>query len=197
MMQIILASSSQNRQEIFRIAEIPVQIMPAGVDEKSVMEPNFEKRAIAIASLKARQVYQTMDLSAFSQGAVVIAGDGFNVVDNQIFEKPKDREQAKVMLRQLSGNVTTFYSGLMMIHTLKQEEFVSVVSTKAWFRLLSESEINDYVEQVDTTQYAAAYSPLNTKAISFIIQVEGSLSGFSHSVPMDVVVSKLTEWGAL
>jgi septum formation protein len=195
-MKIFLASASKNRQEIFKIAQIPVETIPAQVDEKSIQEKDFGKRAIAIARLKAEDVAKKLNQGKKIE-AVVIAGDGFNICEGKILEKPKDEAEGRQMLKLLSGNETTFYSGLVMLNLATGERFEAVAASTAYFRALSPEEIEDYLESVEVTKYSAAYSPLNTKAISFITKMEGSVSGFSHSVPMDLVVQKLREWQAI
>ena len=140
-MKIILASGSKNRREIFKIAQIPVEIMPAHVDERSIKESDLPKRAIAIARLKADDV-----ASKLEKQAVVIAGDGFNSCEGKILEKPKEVEEGKKMLRLLSDNLTIFYSGLVMVNLGTGEQFEEVAVTKTWFRKLGKAEIEDYVK---------------------------------------------------
>ena len=192
-MKIILASASKNRQEIFDIAQIPVTLMPTKVDEKQVKQTDLKKRALAIARLKmaaAKSNFQD-DRSQ----TIIIAADGFNVCQGKILDKPHSLGQAREMLDLLSGNKTTFYSALIMYHCAKLKTFETIVTTDYWFRNLSNEEITDYITTTDVLQYSAAYSPLNTKAVSFGRKIAGSLTGFTHSMPMDIVIPKLIEWG--
>ncbi len=194
MMKIVLASASKNRQEIFNLVGIKVETVSPQVDEKNIREKDFSQRALAIAKLKADWVKSQL---VVNQNSIIIAGDGFNICQEEIIEKPSDLRQARMMLKQLSGHSTIFYSACVMLNLKTNDEFSKVVSSKAWFRKLENIEIEDYIQTTPVLQYSAAYSPLNTKAISFIKKIEGSLSGFSHSMPMDLVIPQLRKWQAL
>ena len=194
-MKIILGSSSTNRQEAMKIAGVKFEIFKPDVDEKQVDKQIFQKyedRALAIASLKADAVREIA-----GSDCVIITADGFNECQGQLLEKPVDLADAQRMLELLSNNLTIFYSALVMMNTKTQEKFTAVVNTKSWFRKLDHNEIENYIKTTNVTKYAAAYSPFNTKALSFIKRIEGSASGFSHSLPLDIVIPKLKEWEAL
>ena len=195
-MKIILGSQSSNRREIFEIVGIDVEVIVSEVDEKGIRDKDLEVRALKIAKLKMEKIKEEY-LKNNSEPAVIITADGFNESQGKVLEKPASLDEAKEMLRHLSGDKTIFYSALVMYNTNLDEEFSSVVSCSCWFRDLSEEEIDWYVKRTPVMKYAAAYSPLNTAAISFISRVEGSISGFSHSVPMDLVVPQLRKWGAV
>ena len=194
-MKIILGSGSDNRREAMSIVELDYEIMIPDVDEKQVDQQSFDRledRALAIASLKADAIAEKV-----GRDSIIITADGFNECDGRVLEKPQDIEEARDMLQLLSNNKTVFFSALVMLNVNTEERFTEVVSTACWFRTLSELEIDDYLDSTDVLKYAAAYSPFNTKAISFIKKIEGSASGFSHSLPLDVVIPKLRQWGAI
>jgi len=65
--------------------------------------------------------------------------------------------------------------------------------TRVFFRRLSEKEILDYVNDHQVTRYAAGYTPLNSSAIGFIEKIEGSLTGFSHGLPLEQVLPIISE----
>lgn len=190
-MKIILASSSPNRQEMFRIAQIPFEVLVTDVDEKSITEIDLEKKALAIAKLKAEKA-----VSLVKEEAIIITADGFNVYEGEVFEKPKSIKEAKDMLRFSSGKMGIFYTGLIMINTKTSQRLEKLITTKYWFRNFSETEIDKYVHQIDVTKYAAAFTPMNSPAVSFITKIEGSLSAFTHSAPMEIIVPQLIQWGA-
>lgn len=191
-MKIILASTSPNRQEAMRLAQIPFEILATDVDEKSIVETDFVKRALAIAQLKMDKA-----LSLVKKEAVIIAADGFNVYEGKILEKPRDKNEAKQMLQFSRGKMGTFYTACILVNTKTQEKLAKVFASKYWFRQYSDTEIDKYIKSIDVTKYAAAFTPINSAAISFIKKIEGPLSPFTHSLPLDFIVPKLYEWVAL
>ena len=97
MERIILASASPRRAELLRAAGIEFDVMPANADETVHPGETPEAYVQRIAEAKAAAVRQR------ANGRPVLAADTVVVVDKVILGKPVDREDAKRMLRMLSG----------------------------------------------------------------------------------------------
>ena len=97
MERIILASASPRRAELLRAAGIEFDVMPANTDE--IVHPGETPEAYVqrVAEAKATAVRQR------ANGRPVLAADTVVVIDEVILGKPVDREDAKRMLRMLSG----------------------------------------------------------------------------------------------
>ena len=100
MSRLILASASPRRAELLRSAGIDFDVMPADVDESVHAGETPEAYVRRIAEAKARAVVPRAD------GRAVLAADTVVVVDGVILGKPVDRQDAKRMLRLLSGRRT-------------------------------------------------------------------------------------------
>lgn len=179
MQKIILASGSANRQAVLKQARIPFEAFPAEVDEKSVQETDFSKRAEKIAELKARWV-------AARKSSIIVAADTFEVYDNHVLGKPKDKDEAVKMLRLLSGKVFTGYTGFFCINTRNNKTFAASVSGEIEFRDITEAEIKDSVENEPVTTWAAGYS-LTYSSIKFVKRLNGSLSGLMYGLPLELL----------
>jgi septum formation protein len=131
------------------------------------------------------------------RNAAVIAADSCAVYRNQILEKPKYKMEAVEMLKQLSGRSNVFISGWVVHNTLTGKSKSGVSETRITFRELTEGEIIDYANDHDVVQWAAGYSPFNTRAISFVKKLSGSFTNFTHGLPLEEIVPILRDFDLL
>src|SRR5258706_12716079 len=97
MERIILASTSPRRAELLRAAGIEFDVIPANVDETTHSGETSEAYVRRVADAKATAVLRR------ASRRPVLAADTVVVVDGVILGKPVDRDDAKRMLRMLSG----------------------------------------------------------------------------------------------
>jgi septum formation protein len=186
-MNLILASSSSNRQELLKIAGISFTVVPANIDESIFLDPEPSRRAQEIALAKARAIKTKYPHS------LILAADTLAVYRHKIIGKPKFKMDALEIIKQLSGVSHDIISGWAIINTKTKKRFQGYSATKVTFRDLNLTEITDYINSQNVTQYAAGYSPLNTQAINFIEKIQGSLSGFSHGLPLEQILPIIRE----
>ena len=86
---------------------------------------------------------------------VLITADTIVVLDDQILGKPADAEEAKQMLRSLSGKTHHVITGVCLKSHDQQHHF-SVIS-EVTFKTLAEEEISYYVENYKPFDKAGAY----------------------------------------
>jgi hypothetical protein len=109
---------------------------------------------------------------------VLAAGaDTTVVVDGQVLGKPGHPEEAKAMLRKLSGKTHEVLTAVALARTSDTLETWSEVSSSlVRFLIITEEEIDDYVKGGEPMDKAGAYA-LNGEAAIFIESVQGSPSG--------------------
>jgi len=186
-MNIILASSSKNRQAVLKMVGIDFEIIPSNVDESLVKEVNPVKRAEQIAFLKAQKVAEN------NQG-LIISADTFTFRRRKILEKPQSLKEAEKMLRWLSGKAVYNVTALCVINTQTKEVFKNSTLTRVWFRKLSRGEIKDCVATEPVLTWAAAYSPINSKTAKFIKKTEGSFTGLAFGLPLEQLIPILQKY---
>lgn len=199
--RVILASQSRQRKILMETLGIPFEVRPADIDEKAITHDDPVVRAQLIAQAKAQkivgQVTQTHEsgTSKAVTKTVVIAADTFCFMDKALFEKPVDKAEAIRMLTALSGKISVAVTGVCVINTHTNTQFVESVQTKMSFRDLSVVEIAAYVERNTVTEWSGGFSPAYHEGMALFKSIDGSLTSFSHGFPMEVVVPALREAG--
>ena len=147
-MKLILASNSPRRRELLSKLDYPFEIVPSNCEEitTSVKPTDIVQD---LAQLKASEVF------ASHPDSVVIGCDTVVDFDGAVMGKPKDANDAKRMLKALSGNEHYVHTGVCILSPVGSWLFCD--STKVVFRNLSEQEIADYIGKGDADGKAGAY----------------------------------------
>jgi septum formation protein len=166
--QIILASASPRRKELLDQIKVAYRIHPVDLDETPLPNESpldyvqrlaAEKSAACVAQMGA-------DLPVLAADTAVVLGD-------LIMGKPKDRDDALAMLRQLSGKIHRVYSAI----SLRGREHGQAVSiTEVTFRPLTEREIEAYWQSGEPVDKAGSYAIQGLGGV-FVASINGSFSG--------------------
>jgi septum formation protein len=120
-------------------------------------------------------------------GDIVLAADTVVCLGDEMFGKPRNDEDARRMLRLLSGRDHFVYTGICILapgRTIKD-----IAATKVSFAVLTEDEIEEYTRSGETRDKAGAYA-IQGWASRFVTQIEGCY----HNVvglPVSLVYSHL------
>ena len=160
---LILASQSPRRKELLGKLNIPFTVRVADIDE--AMDPAGlpETEVARVSQKKALAVERTPE-------DVVIAADTIVVLDELVLGKPRDKADAKRMLRALSGRTHQVMTGLAVLWGQDTEVVTEV--TKVHFRPLSEAEIDRYIESGEPMDKAGSYG-IQGGASAFVSGIEG------------------------
>jgi len=162
---IILASKSPNRKELLEKTGIPFTVEVSNVDESAITADTPEKLAQVLALSKAQAV------ATQHPDAIVIGADTVVEVDGEILGKPKDEDDAKRMLRLLSGKQHHVHSGFAV---LKSGSTINDVDTTAVvFRTLTEDDIAKYVATKEPFGRAGSYAYQGLAGARFVTRIEG------------------------
>ncbi len=148
MRQLILASASPRRKELLSLFSLPFTVKVSDVDE--AMDPNgsAEEEVARVSALKAWAV-------PMEPGDVVIAADTIVVCRGRVLGKPHSPQEAKEMLRLLSGKDHQVMTGCTVLSPKGRETFTEITSLH--FRELSDGEIDRYVASGEPMDKAGAY----------------------------------------
>lgn len=147
-MQLILASQSPRRQELLRLFGIPFRVQVADIDETMDENKSPFDEVARVSKAKAAAV-------AHNEEDVVIAADTIVVCEGKIMGKPHSQQEAKQMLRLLSGRDHQVMTGVTVLRRENVQVFTEV--TDLHFRPLTEKEIERYVLSGEPMDKAGAY----------------------------------------
>ena len=171
-MKLILASSSARRAEILRNAGFDFEILPADVDESVRPRELAADYVRRLAEEKARRAAQQVSASSKDPATIIIAADTTVVVGKDVLGKPASAEDARAMLRRLSGQSHEVLSGLALLRLKDGAIRTAVESTRVTFARLADREIEEYIASGEPFDKAGAYA-IQGRGGRFITRIEG------------------------
>ena len=170
MRNIILASGSPRREELLSQMGLGYEVIVSDVDEDGLGQMPPDALVMALARLKAQAVAKSLEPS--KKDAIVIGADTLVALDEEVLGKPKDSQDAKRMLKLLSGKMHLVYTGVSLVDRTHGKEESFFQSTKVYMKKLSDSEIEDYVLSQEPLGKAGSYG-IQGKGGVFIEKIEG------------------------
>ena len=161
---LVLASASPRRVALLRQVRAAFTVVDPGPDRAwpGQAEPRHGVRALALD--KARRV------AAKRPGAVVIGADTIVVARGMRLGKPRDADEARVMLRRLQGRTHEVWTGVAVVQG--EEQRTGAECTKVSFAKLSDRDIDLYIATGEPLDKAGAYG-IQGAAGLFIRGIEG------------------------
>ncbi len=126
-------------------------------------------------------------------GAVVLGADTEVVLDEEVFGKPADREDAAAMLRRLSGRTHQVISAVSLVSAAREVQAVSI--SEVSFAELSEADIAEYLDSGEAMGKAGAYG-IQGRAEQYVTRLSGSFSGVM-GLPLHETSTLLRQFGLL
>ena len=186
--KLILGSSSPRRQSLLRNAGIEFTVIESGADET----PRPDESARDFALRMAREKALAVSLKAPED--FVLAADTVVEIDGDILNKPVSAEEARAMLRRLSGRTHVVITAFALAHRNVVVECTPILS-RVTFRALTDDVIDAYIASGEPFDKAGAYG-IQGKGADFILRVEGSYSNVM-GLPVDETLAALRRHGAV
>lgn len=181
---IVLASASPRRRDLLAQAGVPFLVRATDTDEAldAGLLADPRKASCALADRKAGAVVQELLASgAKSTTFFVLGADTMVVLDGEIFGKPKNLDDAKRMLRALSGATHTVVTGVAIWAIRFTDDGGASVGhrtlfdeSKVTFHELSDEQIADYLRCGESFDKAGAYAAQGEGA-KLIERIDGAL----------------------
>ncbi|WP_406661764.1 Maf family nucleotide pyrophosphatase [Methanolobus sp. ZRKC3] len=167
MKTIILASASPRRKELLsQIIGNDFLVCTSSYDEFHIGSLTPEELVRHHSLEKAR------DVAKKYPDSIVISADTVIVLDNEILGKPDSADQARIMLRKLSGRKMQAITGLTLLDVGKNEEITESEITYVWMKELSEDEIEAYIRTEEPFGKAGSFAIQGLGAL-LIEKIEG------------------------
>lgn len=169
--KIILASASPRRRELLSLVTDDFEIITADIDERAA-EIRMEEEGVPankvserLAEIKAEAVFDSLTEEE-KDNSIVIGADTSVILDDVIYGKPEDREDAVRMLSSMSGRAHVVATGVALFTRSSKRVFTE--ETRVEFNAL-----DDYQKTL-ISEYCDSRSPFD-KAGAYGIQDKGAL----------------------
>lgn len=187
-MNLILASQSPRRRELIQKITDQVEFISTDTDE------NIDRGDLSPAEF-AKELAQAKAVAAFDQlnqeekeDKTIIGCDTIVTLDDKIYGKPKDAEEALNMLSELSGRAHSVITAVCLIdETGKKKDFFD--ETLVVFSDLSETDLKAYIDTGDPFDKAGAYGIQNVPE-HFIDHIEGDYNNVV-GLPVEALAKEL------
>ncbi len=162
----ILASNSPRRKEILTQAGFQFAVLPSDVDESFSTDIPPQQVPVMLAERKAQALIESCGNS------LVLAADTVVILENEILNKPADKQEALRMLQKLSGKTHEVVTGI----ALASPNGLVTASDSAWvrFRELADWEMEWYVRGGASLDKAGAYGVQDFIGMAGIEKLDGS-----------------------
>jgi MAF protein len=165
--RIILASRSPRRQQLMRDLGLRFEVVEMNYEETFPGNLQGEEAAIYLAKGKSDSFRDML-----SDNEIVITADTIVWCNNKALGKPVNSEDARRMIRELSGNTHEVITGVNLLSTKKEISFTE--STKVTFEVLSEEEIDFYINEFKPFDKAGAYGIQEWIGLAACSRIDGS-----------------------
>jgi len=162
--KLILASGSPRRAEILRMVGWPFETLAVDIDESRLAGEDAAAYVERVARNKAAAA------APKASTATVVGADTVVVIENEILGKPRDGDDARRMLRLLSGRWHQVFTGVALLNG--ETSRVAHEVTEVKFASMGQEEVNWYVETGEPNDKAGAYA-IQGLGARYIEKIEG------------------------
>jgi septum formation protein len=167
MRPLILASQSPRRKILLKQIGLKFRVIPSHISE--VLSPNESPGD----NVKRIAIDKASEVAARLKKGIVIGADTIVVLDHHVLGKPTSKDDAKRMLKLLSGREHSVYTGFALIDVESKKHAAGVEETKVRFRKLDEKEIVAYIDSGSPMDKAGSYGIQDDFGAVFVEKVNG------------------------
>lgn len=171
-MRVILASGSPRRKELLELIVSKFDVIVSKVDETFEDGLSVEEQVTRLSYIKAKSVFDKTE-----GDRIVIGSDTIVTKNDKIYGKPRDREHAKEMIKELLVEDKThkIITGLSVLIQKDGEykEYKTFDEVKVYVKNISDDEIEKWINTGNAMDKAAAYGIQNEFCV-FIEKIEGN-----------------------
>lgn len=196
--ELILASKSPRRKALLNYLNIPFKILNPDIVEESDFTSPIEV-ASDIATKKGKSIIKQFEKEkkyGISFFPFVLSADTIVVLGSKIYGKPKNKEDARRILSELSGKthevITSVYLGWPDLDNGNYKEKCFYCSSEVGFSPINDRIMDDYLKVDDCMDKAGAYG-IQGPSLIFVSRIHGSYSNVV-GLPVTDLIAKLDEF---
>ncbi len=185
--KIILASKSPRRSQLLAQAGFRFEVKTKEVEEDYPDDLPADEVAPYLAEKKALACAEFLE----GDDEVLIASDCVVILDDKIYGKPVDYQDAVRILKDLSGRVHRVMTGVCLLSKDKKRVFHEVAHVH--MESLTDEEIHYYIETYQPFDKAGAYAVQEWIGLCKVLKIEGTNSNIM-GLPMVAVYRELAQF---
>ena len=182
---LILVSQSPRRRQLLDALCLDYRVELPGVDERMPEAREVEEVTLENSLRKAESIAGRRPKTGVTE--IIIAADTLVVLNGRVLGKPSDRNEARKMLSQLSGNTHRVVTGLTLLSEKGQRQ--RAVWSSVTFRKLATDEIESYLGTREPYDKAGSYAVQGLSAL-FIERIDGSYTNVM-GLPIEALLEEL------
>lgn len=182
---LVLASASPRRRALLAAAGIPIEVVPAEIDER----PLPGERPEALVERLARD--KALAVAKRRPDALILGSDTIVVLGDRVLGKPRDAAHAEELLGQLCGETHVVWTGVALVDSGGTRVASCQVESQVTLRRAEAGEIRDYVAGGEPMDKAGAYA-LQGEGGKFVERVAGSRTNVI-GLPIEQTLALLRE----
>ena len=187
---LYLASRSPRRRELLARLDLQFEVLDVDILEHRQPTEPAEQFVRRVAREKAGAgLLQVLG----TRHAIVLGADTEVILDDEVFGKPRDAEDAAAMLRRLAGRTHRVVSAVSLVSPGREAQAVS--ASEVTFCAINDAQIAAYVATGECLGKAGAYA-IQGGAERFVRHLSGSYSGVM-GLPLHETAGLLRQFGAL
>ena len=163
---VILASGSPRRQQFFKELDLEFKIQIKEIEEKFPKHLKGAEITDFLANLKSQA------FTNLTEKDLLITSDTIVWLENKAFGKPKNKQEAYTMLKELSGKKHEVITSI----SIRNNNFQKIINdtTVVYFKEISDKEITYYMNNYNPFDKAGAYGIQEWIGFIAIDKMEGS-----------------------
>ena len=157
---VILASSSSARLRLLKTVGINPIVMPSNFDESTIKLKEPRKLVETLAQAKAETIANSIMKEKLpeKQSNLILGCDSVLVIEDQIYGKPNDKQEAITRWQKMRGQVGQLYTGHALIDLSQNKTIVLCRMTKVHFSHVNDQEIEAYVATEEPLKCAGCFA---------------------------------------
>ena len=149
---LILASNSQRRKDLLRQVGINFETIASNFSEIFLENEKPKNAVLRFSKAKAQEVADK------NPNRVVLAADTLGDFEGKILQKPKDLEEAFLMLKAMAGKTHKIFTAFTILNKALNKEISQISEAEVLMRPFDEKKIKDYLKTKESLDKAGAYA---------------------------------------
>jgi septum formation protein len=164
---VYLASHSPRRRKLLKQINIKFKSFKVDVIE------SIDKGEKPIHNVKRLAIEKMLKAKEKIKSGIIITADTIVVLDNKVIGKPKNKKDAKAILKKLNDKMHIVYTGFAIYNSETDTIITDYEKTFVTFRKISDEEINEYISSGSPMDKAGAYGIQDDFGAVFIEKING------------------------